>query len=59
MYRQAVGRLLNKVAETEKFFQAEIVATDITEAEPFTDDRSRHEDEIIGTKENTDEYAYQ
>jgi hypothetical protein len=59
MYRQAVNRLLDEVAETEKFFRAGIVAIDITEAEPFTGDRTGHEDEIIGTKEKTDEYAYQ
>lgn len=54
MYRQAVGRLLDEVAETEVFFRAGIVAIDITEAGPFTGDRSGHEDEIIGTKEKTD-----
>ena len=59
MYRQAVDRLLDQVAETEEFFRAGIVAIDITEADPFTGDRTGHEDEIIGTKENTDEYAYQ
>ncbi|MCD2200923.1 transposase [Halobacterium sp. KA-4] len=59
MYRQAINRLLNEVAETEQFFRAGIVAIDITEADPFTGDRTGHEDEIIGTKENTDEYAYQ
>jgi len=59
MYRQAVNRLLSEVAETEQFFRAGIVAIDITEAEPFTGDRTGHEDEIIGTKEKTDEYAYQ
>ncbi|KOX95756.1 transposase [Halorubrum tropicale] len=59
MYRQAITRLLNEVAETEQFFRAGIVAIDITEADPFTGDRSGHEDEIIGTKEKTDEYAYQ
>ena len=58
MYRQAVDRLLNEVAETEQFFRAGIVAIDITEADPFTGDRTGLEDEIIGTKENTDEYAY-
>jgi len=40
-------------------FEAGIVAIDITEADPFTGDRTGHEDEIIGTKEQTDEYAYQ
>ena len=59
MYRQAVNRLLNQVAETEQFFRAGIVAIDITEADPFTGDRTGHENEIIGTKEKTDEYAYQ
>ena len=59
MYRQGVKRLLDEVAETEEFFRAGIVAIDITEADPFTGDRSGHEDEIIGTKEKTDEYAYQ
>lgn len=59
MYRQAVGRLLDRVAEAEKFFRAGIVAVDITEDDPFTGDRAGHEDEFIGTKEKTDEYAYQ
>jgi IS4 transposase len=59
MHRQAVNRLLNEVVETEQFFRAGIVAIDITEADPFTGDRTGHEDEIIGTKEKTDEYAYQ
>jgi IS4 transposase len=59
MYRNAIDRLLHEVAETEEFFQAGIVAIDITEDDPFTGDRAGHEDEIIGTKEETDEYAYQ
>jgi IS4 transposase len=59
MYRGAIGRLVNQVAETEEFYRAGIVAIDITEADPFTGDRSGHEDEIIGTKEKSDEYAYQ
>jgi len=59
MYRQAVSQLLDRVAETERFFRAGIVAIDITESDPFTGDRAGHEDEIIGTKEKTDEYAYQ
>jgi IS4 transposase len=59
MYRQAVNRLLDEVATTEEFFRAGLVAIDITEADPFTGDRTDHEDEIIGTKEQTDEYAYQ
>jgi hypothetical protein len=59
MYRHAVSRLLDRVAEPEEFFRAGIVAIDITESDPFTGDRAGHEDEIIGTKEKTDEYAYQ
>ena len=59
MYRQSIRQLIDEVAETEEFFRAGIVAIDITEADPFTGDRTGHEDEIIGTKENTDEYAYQ
>jgi hypothetical protein len=58
MYRQAVGRLLDEVAETEEFFRASIVAIAITEDDPFTGDRTGHEDEIIDTKEQTDKYAY-
>jgi IS4 transposase len=59
MYRQAVRQLINELAETEEFYRAGIVAIDITEADPFTGDRTGHEDEIIGTKERNDEYAHQ
>jgi hypothetical protein len=59
MHRQAIDRLLNEVAETEQFFRSEIVAIDITATDPFTGDRTGHKNEIIGTKEQTDEYAYQ
>ncbi|WP_394348055.1 transposase [Halorubrum sp. ASP1] len=59
MYQQATTRLLNEVAETEQFFRAGVVAIDITEADPFTGDRTGYEDEIIGTKEKSDQYAYQ
>ncbi|MUV58013.1 transposase [Halogeometricum sp. CBA1124] len=59
MFRQAIRQLINEVTETEEFFRAGIVAIDITEANPFTGDRTGHEDEIIGTKEQSDEYAYQ
>jgi hypothetical protein len=54
-----VSRLLDRVVDTEEFFRVGIVAIDITESDPFTGDRTSHEDEIIGTKEKTDEYAYQ
>jgi hypothetical protein len=59
MYRQAITRLLNEVAEIEQFFRAGIVATGSTEADPFTGDRTGHEDEIMCTKEKTDEYTDQ
>lgn len=59
MYREAVRRILDQVAETNEFHRAGIVAIDTTEADPFTGDRSGHEHEIIGTKEKSDEYAYQ
>jgi hypothetical protein len=59
MYRQAIRSPINEVAETEEFFRAGIGAIDITEDDPFTGDRTGHEDEIIGRKEQTNEYAYQ
>ena len=59
MYRQALRQLIDELADTEEFFRAGIVVIDITEDDPFTGDRTGHEDEIIGTKEKTDEYAYQ
>ncbi len=59
MYRQGIRQLTDELAETEEFFRAGIVAIDITEDDPFTGDRTGHEDEIIGTKEKNDEYAYQ
>lgn len=59
MYREAVSRLIDRVAETEKFYRAGVVAIDTIEDDPFTGDRTGHEDEIIGTKEKSDEYAYQ
>jgi hypothetical protein len=36
MYRQTVGRLLDRVADTVEFFRAGIIAIDITESDPFT-----------------------
>jgi IS4 transposase len=59
MYREAVGRLVDRLSKTDTFHRAGLVAIDTTEADPFTGDRTGHEDEIIGTKEETDEYAYQ
>ncbi len=57
MYREAVGRLLDRIAETDAIHRAGIVAIDTTEDEPFTGDRTGNEAEIIGTKDG--EYAYQ
>ncbi len=59
MYREAMKRLNDRLEETDAFHGAGIVAIDITEADPFTGDRTGHEEEIIGTKEQSDEYAYQ
>jgi len=59
MYHQAIGRLIDRAVETEEFYRAGIVAIDTTEEKPFTGDRTGYEDEIIGTKEDSDEYAYQ
>ncbi|WP_160135776.1 transposase [Halococcus salsus] len=59
MYREAVKRMVDRSSETDTFHRAGLVAIDITEEDPFTGDREGHEDEIIGTKESTDEYAYQ
>ena len=59
MYRNAIGRIIDRLGETDAFYRAGFVAIDTTEEEPFTGDRSGHEAEIIGTKENSNEYAYQ
>jgi IS4 transposase len=59
MYREAVGRIVDRLGETDAFYRAGLVAIDTTEEDPFTGDRSGHKAEIIGTKENSDEYAYQ
>lgn len=59
MYWNAVRRIVDRLNETDAFHQAGLVAIDTTEEDPFTGDREGHEDEIIGTKEESDEYAYQ
>lgn len=51
--------MVGRLAETSEFHCAGIVAIDSTRSTPFTGDRSGHEAEIIGTKEMTEEYAYQ
>jgi hypothetical protein len=47
-------KTLLEVAQTEEFFRAELVAIDITEADPFTGDRT-----ATRTNEKTNEYGYQ
>ena len=59
MYREAVQRLVARTAQMRAIYQRSCIAIDTTEADPFTGDRTGHEDEIIGTKEETGEYAYQ
>ena len=59
MYHEAIGRIVDDAAQTSAFHRYATVAIDTTEADPFTGDRTGHEDEILGTKENSDEYAYQ
>jgi IS4 transposase len=59
MYRNAVERIVDRLGETDVFYRSGLVAVDTTEEEPFTGNREGHEDEIIGTKEESDEYAYQ
>ena len=59
MYQKALKRLIDRISETDEFYRTGTVAIDITEANAFTGDRSGHEDEIIGTKEKNEEYAYQ
>lgn len=59
MYREAVGRIVDRLGETDAFHQAGLVAIDTTEEDPFTGNWEGHENEIIGTKEKSDEYAYQ
>lgn len=46
MYYQAIGRLIDRVAETEKFYRLGIVAIDTTEKKPFAGDRTGYENEI-------------
>ncbi|ESP89708.1 ISH7-type transposase [Candidatus Halobonum tyrrellensis G22] len=59
MYRAAVRRLIDRVTKTDDPYRAGVVVIGTTEDDPFTGDRTGHEEEIIGTKENSDEYAYQ
>lgn len=58
MYQQAVTRIIDRIAEIDEFYRAGVVAIDTTEDRPFTGDRTRHETEIIGTKEDNTGYAY-
>lgn len=59
MYQQAVGRIICEAQREADLTRPVMVAIDITEDTPFTGDRTDHEDEIIGTKESNEDYAYQ
>lgn len=59
MYHEAMQRLLAETTSRSHFLGAAPVAIDTTEASSFTGDRTGHEDEILGTKDDSNEYAYQ
>ncbi|WP_330633236.1 hypothetical protein [Halocatena halophila] len=50
-------RLLAETTSRSHFLGAVSVAIDTTEGSPFTGDRTGHEDGIIGTKEDNNEYS--
>ena len=58
-YRNAVNRMLAEAVKYTELVRWVTVAIDTTTADPLTGDRTGYEDEIIGTKEADDEYAYQ
>ena len=59
MYREAIGRIIDEVQQKTDLTRPVTVAIDTTENSPFTGDRTGHEDEIIGTKQPGEDYAYQ
>jgi len=59
MYHEAIGRVIDEAAHTSVFHRYATIAIDTTEADPFTGNRDEHENEILGTKEDSDEYAHQ
>jgi IS4 transposase len=59
MYHEAMQRLLAETTSRSEYLGDAAVAIDTTVDDPFTGDREGHKDEIIGTKEDDDEYAYQ
>lgn len=59
MYHEAMQRLLAETTSRSEYFGEAAVAIDTTVDDPFTGDREGHEEEIIGTKADDDEYAYQ
>ncbi len=59
MYRQAIGRIIDEAQRRAELTRPVTVAIDTTEDRPFTGDRTGHEDEIIGTKQPGEDYAYQ
>lgn len=52
-------RLIDRIAEIDEFYRAGVVAIDTIQDHPLTGDRTGHETEIIGTKADNTEYAYQ
>jgi hypothetical protein len=58
MYHEAMQRLLAETTSRSAYFGEAAVAIDTTVDDPFTGDREGHRDEIIGTKEDDDEYVY-
>lgn len=59
MYHEAMQRLLAETTSRSEYLGDAAVAIDTTADDPFTGDREGHKDEIIGTKNDDDEYAYQ
>ena len=53
MYREAIGRIINRLGETDAFHRAGLVAIDTTEEDSFTGNREGHEDEILGRRRKT------
>ncbi len=57
MHHEMMQRLLAETTSRSHFLGAVSVAIDTTEGSPFTGDRTGHEDGIIGTKEDNNEYS--
>jgi hypothetical protein len=59
MYHETMQCLLAETTSRSAYFGEAAVAIDTTVDDSFTGDREDHEEEIIGTKEDDNEYAYQ